>query len=130
MSCPSDTSHDDFATLYAGCHLDLLRFVLTLLPDRQLAEDAVQETARLLWRKFSEYDRTRPFWPWARRFAHFEVLKIRKRLAVHERWFSDELTERLAAEREETEDLLAAQRHALQHCVEKLDGESRRLLTS
>jgi len=130
MPVSSPPSHDDFATLYSGCHLDLLRYVLTLLPDRHLAEDAVQETARMLWRKFDEYDRGRPFWPWARQFAHFEVLKVRKRLATRERCFSDELIERLAGERVEQEDSLAAQRDALAGCVEKLDAEARVLLTS
>src|SRR5678809_1005308 len=83
----STSSHEDFAELYAGCHLDLLRYVLTLLPDRHLAEDVVQETARVLWRKFADYDRARPFWPWARGIAHFEVRKARSRLAMRKRWF-------------------------------------------
>jgi RNA polymerase sigma-70 factor, ECF subfamily len=130
MSRPPASSHDDFATLYAGCHLELLRYALTLLADRQLAEDAVQETARQLWRKFSEYDPTRPFWPWARRFAHFEVLKIRKRFAARDRWFPDELIDLLARERVENEDRLAAQREALHGCIDKLDAGSRFLLTS
>jgi RNA polymerase sigma-70 factor, ECF subfamily len=122
------TSHDDFAELYAGCHMELLRYVLTLLPDRHLAEDVVQETARLLWRKFDQYDRARPFLPWARQFAHFEVLKARSTLAVRERCFSDELIQRLAEERVAHEDTLARQREALTGCVEKLDAESRGLL--
>jgi RNA polymerase sigma-70 factor (ECF subfamily) len=126
----SPPSHDDFAALYAGCHLDLLRYVLTLLPDRHLAEDVVQETARVLWRKFAEYDRARPFWPWARQIAHFEVLKARKRLATRERCFSDELIERLAEARVTNEEALSRQREALAGCVEKLDAESRELLAN
>ena len=84
MSSPP-TWHDDFAELYAGCHVELLRYVLTLLPDRPTAEDVVQETARVLWRKFDQDHRSRPFWPWARGFAHLEVLKARRRLAASER---------------------------------------------
>lgn len=121
-------SREAFASLYAQCHLDLLRYVLTLLPNRHLADDVVQETARLLWRKFDEYDATRPFLPWARQFAHFEVLKARKRLAVRERHFSDELIAQLAAERASHEDVLTLQREALAGCVEKLDADSRDLL--
>ncbi|HWB06178.1 MAG TPA: sigma-70 family RNA polymerase sigma factor [Verrucomicrobiales bacterium] len=130
MSAPPPLSHDDFATLYAGCHLELLRYVLTLLQDRHLADDVVQETARMLWRKFGEYDRDRPFWPWARRFAHFEVLKARKRIPLREQCFSSDLIERLAGERIEQEEALAAQREALTGCMEKLDADSRGLLTN
>jgi len=130
MPLTSPPLHDDFATLYAGCHLELLRYVFSLLPDRHLAEDVVQETARMLWRKFDSYDPARPFWPWARQFAHFEVLKFRKRMAPGFRCFSDELIERLAAERVENEDVLAAQRDALEGCMDKLDAEARLLLSS
>jgi RNA polymerase sigma-70 factor (ECF subfamily) len=127
---PAPSSHEDFAELYAGCHLELLRYVLALLPDRHLAEDVVQETARVLWRKFADYDRARPFWPWARGIAHFEVRKARSRLAVRKRWFSDEMIERLAEERTAQEETLSRQCEALAACVEKLDAESRELLES
>ena len=129
MTPPS--SRDDFAALYSRCHLDLLRYVLTLLPDRHRAEDVVQETARMLWRKFDEYDAARPFWPWARQFAHFEVLKARRRIAVHERCFSDELIERLAEERAAADDIsqgsaeVERQREALASCVDRLDPLAR-----
>jgi RNA polymerase sigma-70 factor (ECF subfamily) len=121
-------SRENFAVLYSSAHLDLLRFVLTLLPDRHLAEDVVQETARLLWRKFDEYDPARPFLPWARQFAYFEVLKARRRLAMGDRHFTDELVEQMAQERAEHDDVLERQREALAGCLEKLDTGSRALL--
>jgi RNA polymerase sigma-70 factor, ECF subfamily len=123
-------SHESFAALYSAAHLPLLRFVLTLLPDRHLAEDVVQETARLLWRKFNDYDPERAFLPWARQFAHFEVLKARRRLATGDRYFSDDMIEQMAHECVEQEDQLERQREALAGCVEKLDAGSRALLAS
>jgi RNA polymerase sigma-70 factor (ECF subfamily) len=121
-------SRDEFAALYSKCHLDLLRYVLTLLPDRHQAEDVVQETARLLWQKFDEYDPSRPFGPWARRFAYLEVLKSLRRQSVRGKYFSDQLVEQLAEERLEQEEQLSAQREALAGCVQKLDPSSRELL--
>jgi RNA polymerase sigma-70 factor, ECF subfamily len=120
---------DRFAALYTGWHTEILRFVLTLIPDRQQAEDVVQETARVLWQKFADYDPARPFWPWARQVAYFEVLKARKQRAAARRHFSDELVETLALERAEQEDLLEARRLALRHCVDSLPGDDRELLT-
>ena len=121
-------SRSEFAALYSKCHLEMLRYVLTLLPDRHLAEDVVQEAARLLWQKFDEYDPARPFWPWARRFAYLEVLKVRKREAIRAQYFSDELVEQLAEERSAHEAGLTAQREALAACLDKLDEPARELL--
>ncbi len=128
MIVANRTSSDDFAVLYSKCHLELLRYVLTLLPNRHQAEDVVQETARLLWQKFGEYDSARPFWPWARRFAYLEVLKVRKREAVHAKYFSDALVEQLAVDRDAQEFGLTTQREALAACLEKLDEPARELL--
>ena len=108
--------------------MEMLRFVLTLLPDRHQAEDVVQETARLLWQKFDEYDPARPFWPWARKFAYLEVLKVRKREAIRVQYFSDELVEQLAEERTRLDADLTPQREALAACIEKLDEPARELL--
>jgi len=128
MSVANRTSSDDFAALYSKYHLEMLRYVLTLVPDRHQAEDVVQEAARLLWKKFDEYDPTRPFWPWARKFAYLEVLKVRKREAIRGKYFSDELVEQLAEERASHERDLTAQREALASCLDKLDEPSRELL--
>jgi RNA polymerase sigma-70 factor, ECF subfamily len=128
MIVANRASSDDFAVLYSKCHLEMLRYVLTLLPDRHQAEDVVQETARRLWQKFDEYDSARPFWPWARKFAYLEVLKVRKREAVRAKYFSDQLVELLAEERAAQERDLMAQREALAACLDKLDEPSRELL--
>ncbi|MFT5468918.1 MAG: RNA polymerase sigma-70 factor (ECF subfamily) [Verrucomicrobiales bacterium] len=121
---------DDFAVLYSKHHLDLLRYVMTLLPNRAQAEDVVQETARRLWQKFNEYDSSRPFWPWARQFAFFEVLKHRKKYAIRAKYFqNDELIETLAEERVEMEPELEAKRNALVACMKKLDPNARDLMT-
>lgn len=123
-----ELSSEDFAALYSGCHLDLLRYVLTLLPDRHQAEDIVQEVARLLWQKRGQYDPSRPFVVWARGFAHFEVLKVLRRQSVRGKYFSETLVEQLAEERAAHEEQLSAQRDALAACLQKLDEPSRDLL--
>jgi RNA polymerase sigma-70 factor, ECF subfamily len=128
LTVPKAAATDDFAALYSKCHLDLLRYVLTLLPDRHLAEDVVQETARLLWHKFDQYDASQPFWPWARKFAYFEVLKVRKREAQRAHCFSDALIEQLSDERVTFAPELTAQREALAGCLEKLGEPARELL--
>lgn len=112
---PDGANQAEFAPLYARVPLDLLRYVLTLLPDRHHAEDVVQDTAR-------------PFLPWARKFAYFEVLKFRRTRALREKYFSNELLELLADEHAAEENQLARGREALDGCLQKLDEFSRQLL--
>jgi RNA polymerase sigma-70 factor (ECF subfamily) len=121
-------TNEEFAVLYTRAHLYLLRFVLTLVPNRIEAEDVVQETARCLWQKIDDYNPALPFWPWARKFAYFEVLKHRKARALEGRLFSDELVERLADEREAHADVLEQRRQALASCLARLEAASRRLV--
>ena len=124
---PEDT-HATFAKLYASVHLPLLRYVMTMLPNRAIAEDIVQETAKNLWEKFDQYDPKQPFLPWARKFAYFETLNQRRKLAVRRKYFCSDLVETFADEREQADPALDQQREALGECLAKLDGPARELL--
>lgn len=124
---PTDP-HASFAELYSRCHLPLLRYVMTMLPNRAIAEDIVQETAKNLWEKFDQYDPTQPFLPWARKFAYYETLNQRRKLAVRRKYFCNELVETLAEENEQDDPALEQQREALGDCLAKLDGPARELL--
>ena len=57
----------------------ILRYVLPLVGDLNDAQDVLQDTATALWQKFGQYDPAQPFLPWARRFAHNEVLMFHRR---------------------------------------------------
>ena len=125
----SALSSEDFAALYSQTHLSLLRYVMTLVPNRTQAEDVVQETARALWKKSADYDPRQPFWPWAKKFAYFEVMRHRKRQAIRGKYFfSDEMIDTLAEERDVAEPVLEEQRAVLNQCLEKLDGRARELV--
>ncbi|NNE90378.1 MAG: sigma-70 family RNA polymerase sigma factor [Verrucomicrobiales bacterium] len=128
MRDSSPVSAEEFAALYAAHHLDLLRYVMSLVPNRTEAQDIVQDAARSLWQKADQYDPSRPFGPWARRFAHFEVLKHRKKQSIKRKYFADELIEELAVDRVELEPELGPKREALAFCLNKLDGPSRELI--
>jgi len=121
-------SHANFAELYSRCHLPLLRYVMTMLPHRATAEDIVQETAKNLWEKFDQYDPSQPFLPWARKFAYFETLNQRRKLAVRRKYFCSDLVETFADESQQVDPALDQQREALGECLAKLDGPSRELL--
>ena len=53
----------------------IYRYILSLMPHSQDARDVLQETAIALYNKIDDYDPSRPFAPWAFRFAYHMTLK-------------------------------------------------------
>jgi RNA polymerase sigma-70 factor (ECF subfamily) len=118
----------EFARLLVRHDRALLRYILGLIPRRDDAEEVLQRTATVLWEKFSEYDRTREFLPWAMRVAYFEVLNFRKQIARDRLVFREEVMEVLAEARQSQATQLEAQRKALRLCLGELTSEDQALL--
>jgi len=107
----------------------LLRFVMGLVPCMEEARDVVQETTALLWERRAEFDRARPFLPWACGFARMKVREFARRRA---RWHfleDDEWVALLERRRAELEPELDARREWLRWCLEKLGEPQRALIT-
>jgi RNA polymerase sigma-70 factor (ECF subfamily) len=107
---------------------DLFRYIFALLPHEADARDVLQETSVALYRKFAEYDPSKPFLGWAYRFAYLEVLKQRERNQRGIRHLSRDLVERLAQEREPLEPILQARLQALEVCLEELPPPDQQLI--
>lgn len=107
---------------------DLFRYVLTLLPSWNDAQDVMQETAAALWQKFNDYDPDRPFLPWACQFAYHQVLNFRSRQKTRRRMFSNVVVESLAIEWPEHSKAISTQREALDACLGKLREADRVLI--
>ena len=117
-----------FVRLFAQFENDLHRYVQSLVFDRSSVDDIMQEVAVALWKKFPRYDPERPFFPWACRFAYFEVLKHRQRSKENRLFFSEELIEKLADDYDSEHELLVARRDALDRCVAKLGPADQELV--
>jgi RNA polymerase sigma-70 factor (ECF subfamily) len=117
-----------FAQLLATCQRRVFLYVLGLVHRAADAEEVLQETNLVLWRKFDQYQPGTRFDLWACRIAYYEVLKFREKKAHGEKLFSNEFVEVLAKEAEQTFDLLQSRREALQGCLQKLSENDRRLV--
>lgn len=118
-----------FVQLLAQHRQELYRFVFTILPNKSDADDVLQQTSVILWRKFHQFDPNSDFVRWACRVAHFEVRDFRKRQARdrHKFW-TDELVDQLVDIRLSDWDVLEDRRCALRQCVEQLPPGDRRIL--
>lgn len=73
-------SAEAFVRVYAKAQAQILGFVQTLIPSQHDAEEVLQETSIILWKKWPEYDHKRSFAAWACGIARYEVFRyLRKK---------------------------------------------------
>lgn len=118
-----------FARLLAKCQRRVFLYVLGLLHNATDAEEVLQETNLVLWRKFDQFEPGTEFDRWACRIAYYETLKFReKRKKV--RLFTNEFIEALATEAESSLGPLDNRREALNGCLRKLKETDHQLIMS
>ncbi len=120
---------EQFARLLGSCQRQVFLFALGMLHNTADAEEVLQETNMVLWRKFNQYQPDTDFAKWARQVAYYEVLKFLERRRSNEIVLTASAVEHLAAESHRQADLADMRRDALQKCLQKLRDEDRRLLT-
>lgn len=125
---PDDDRYERFVSLFAGSEPALHSFVLSLLPNWSDAEEVMQRTSIVLWRKFAEFQSGSSFLAWARQIARYEALNYRKHLRRDRHVFSAELVELLAAESEDDAARLDAERRALAGCMDRLAADHREMI--
>jgi len=103
-------------------------YILGLVPNQTKADDVLQETNLVLWRKASDYDPSRPFMPWACRIAWFQVKAARRDAARDRHVFDSELLDLLAAEDDSDVEATTALDHALRDCLDRLPSEKREMI--
>lgn len=123
-----DQKAEMFARLLGRCQRKVFLYALGLIHNAADAEEILQETNVVLWRKFDEYQPGTSFESWACRVAYFEVLKCREKIARERRVFSTQLVETLAEDAEEVSQEFDDRRNALEGCLTKLREADRTLV--
>lgn len=108
----------------------LFRYIFSLVSSEADARDILQETSLALYRKFDQYETSRPFLPWAYRFAYLQIQKYRAKFARSPLLFSEDLIHLLALEREQMEPELDLRLQFLDECLGKLTPHDKELVAS
>jgi RNA polymerase sigma-70 factor, ECF subfamily len=103
--------------------------ILALVPKQSDAEEILQETNLLIWRKRSQFVQGTSFKAWAFQVAYLMVLKYRSNFQKQVKLFSDGLIEVLAAESVDRSDQSVARQRALEHCLGKLHATDNAIIT-
>jgi RNA polymerase sigma-70 factor, ECF subfamily len=121
MRSDDDAQQDEaFVRLFGLNQGRVFGYIVTLLPCWADAEDVLQRTSIVLWKKFGEFDQSADFARWACGVAYREVLKYLKQQSRHRQVFSEAILQQIASARVAHSDLLEERRLAMNDCVEKL----------
>ena len=116
-----------FVQLYSSNFIRIRAFILSLVPNVTEAEDILQETARVMWQKFDQYEPGTNFASWAVTIAKFEVLKYRRKYNSKAPLGSDILD--IIAEEDHGPKIEENERlEALRGCLKKLNDKDQNLI--
>lgn len=133
MSSDSDLSvaaavPEQFMRLFGQSRDSIYRCILSLLPQVADADEVLQETTLVLWRKFGEFRPDGDFTRWACGIAYNQTRKFRREKIRDHARFSETLMERIAVVREENLELLETRSRVLDDCLKKLSARDRELM--
>lgn len=132
MSDPSpssDDAYERFLKLFAHHENDLRTFIRSLLPTWHDADEVLQQSALVIWRKFDQFDPSTEFMKWACVIARFEALAYRRKMARDRLVFREDILELIADEGASEIDTRQAEYDALESCLAAMPEKQRTLLT-
>jgi len=110
------------------CQHRIYAFILTLVPNWSDADDLLQETTEVMWRKFQDTDQIDNFCAWGKMIARNKIMNFYAKKKRQRVLFDDSLLKDVI-EREEKVSLHDELRlSALQKCVRKLSPNDSRLI--
>jgi len=119
---------EEFVHLFTQGQRRLFLFILAQVPNPVDAEEILQETNVIIWRKCAVFQPGTNFFAWACRIASYEVLKFRDRRRRDRLRFSNEFVEHIATEVISGVDDFEERQQALAQCLEKLRQKDRELI--
>ncbi len=121
---------DRFVKFLARHQRRLYQHIVALLPNATDADDVLQETLLVLWKKFDQFEEGTNFPAWAGKVAYYEVLKYRQRKSREATILDDDVLEHLAGEAMAKHSVLDSRHDALRQCLERLSATDRGLIKS
>ena len=117
-----------FMRLWTTTQPSVANYIHALVRDRTAAEDLLQETALLIFRRFAEYDEQRPFLAWALGIARFKVMGLRRDAARSLLVFDDDALEQFTESWAEQTIGKSERGAALESCIDRLAGHAQRVV--
>jgi RNA polymerase sigma-70 factor (ECF subfamily) len=118
---------EEFIRQLTAVQLQLLHYIAKLLGNPDEAQNVLQETNLVLWRKANEFEPGSNFTAWAHQVAYWQVQAYVRDRRRDRHVFDPELVEQLTRPEVQV-DATAELRVALRHCLDEISPKSLQLL--
>ena len=123
-----DSPTERFLHLLMANHQRIYAFILGMVFNGSDADDVMQETTIVMWRKFAEFELGTDFVAWGVTIAKYQVLVFRQKQRSFPMKFSEETLLALEADADSMLSQLDSRLDAMQRCLAKLKERDRELL--
>ena len=105
-------------------------YILGLVPHFNDADDIMQETSKMMWNKFHEFEIGTDFLAWGMKIAYYRVLEYRRKRNKNKTIrFSDEMMQVLEMDSRTRQDRTREYMTSLKDCVHRLPGKDKDLVS-
>ncbi|QDT37866.1 sigma-70 family RNA polymerase sigma factor [Stratiformator vulcanicus] len=118
----------EFLQLITAFQPRLFGYLLSLSADRDVAQEILQETNVVLWRKSVEFKIGTSFKAWAFRIAHFQFMAYQQRQLRDRHVFDETVLTAIKADSESADDSFDDRRERLEDCLRRLPDQQRELV--
>ena len=124
-----DDKGKDFVPLLTSQQARIYNYILSLVPNFNDADDILQDTTRLMWEKFDEFEVGTDFLAWSKKIAYFLVLQYyRKKKKENAFLFDKQLLAKLDYNINKFSDSSKDYQVHLKGCINKLKESDIKLL--
>ena len=124
-------NHEEFVLLMTRHQRKIWWFINSLLPAPNAADDVLQETSLVMWRKWDRFDHDRAFLPWACGIARLQVFKFVRENRAKRQFLDEAVMGELADVAEKRIHHLArveTRVATLKACIKELEDEDRKIV--
>lgn len=128
MAKSHESDESNFGRLFTQHQARIYGYIYSLVMHRADAEDLYQETAAVLWQKFSEFQVGTNFLAWAMSVARFQVKRFHRRQRHNVLHFSEDCCDLLTADTVAESARLADLQQMFDDCMQKLPPADQEVL--
>lgn len=120
--------HERFMRLLVANQPKIYAAIRALGLNRHDAEDVLQDTSTVLWRRLDEFQEGTHFDRWACKVARLQALSFRQKAGRAACPLDHSTMELLVADAERSQSTLSSMHESLDDCLERLGDQDRKLL--
>lgn len=132
MSDDSPKSQDmqKFVELLTAHQARIYSYILSLVPNFTEAEDIMQETSKMMWSRFEDFELGTNFPAWGMKIAYFRVLDYRKKHKKdHSFCFTTDVLQQIESDSRSHQDRSREYLMHLRQCLGKLTKKDKHMIT-